>query len=140
MILYLLDTNIVSYILSGRSPAARAKLATLGENEIGCVSTITEGEIRYGLAKNPNARIRTVLDGFLNKLRMLPWGRDEAIVYGDLRAQMERAGKTLGNMDLLIAAQAISLDAVLVTNDQSFAQVEDLHATVNWATDLLRIS
>jgi len=49
---------------------------------------------------------------------------------------MERTGKTLGNMDLMIAAHAISQDAVLVTNDRSFAQVQDLHATVNWATDL----
>ncbi len=134
--LYLIDTNIVSYIVRGRSPAARAKLAGLRENEIGCISAITEGEIRYGLAKNPSARLRSVLDGFLNKLRILPWGRDEAIAYGDLRAKLERAGKTLGNMDLLIAAHAISADAVLVTNDQSFSQVEDLHPTENWVIDL----
>jgi tRNA(fMet)-specific endonuclease VapC len=63
-----------------------------------------------------------VLDGFLNKLRILPWGRDEAIAYRDLRAKLERAGKTLGNMDPLIAAHAISTDAVLVTNDPSFAK------------------
>jgi tRNA(fMet)-specific endonuclease VapC len=136
VILYLLDTNMVSYIVSGRSQAARAKLAGLRENEIACVSTITAGEIRYGLAKTPGACIRTVVDGFLNKLRILPWGRDEAVVYGDLRMKLERAGKTLGNIDLLIAAQAISVDAVLVTNDPSFAQVHDLHASVNWATDL----
>ena len=136
MTLYLIDTNIVSYIVRGRSPAARAKLAGLRENEIGCISAITEGEIRYGLAKNPSARLRSVLDGFLNKLRILPWGRDEAIAYGDLRAKLEHAGKTLGNMDLLIAAHAISADAVLVTNDQSFSQVEDLHPTENWVIDL----
>jgi len=88
------------------------------------------------LAKNSHSRTRSVLDGFLNRLRVLPWGRDEAVVYGELRAQVERTGKTLGNMDLMIAAHAISQDAVLVTNDRSFAQVQDLHATVNWATDL----
>jgi len=134
--LYLLDTNIVSYILRGRSVAARGRLASLGENEIGCISAITEGEIRYGLAKNPSTALRVAFDGFLHKLRILPWGRDEALVYGDLRASLERSGKTLGNLDLLIAAHALSVDAVLVTNDQSFKQVADLHATVNWATDL----
>ena len=136
MTLYLLDTNIVNYIVRGKSQAARTKLARLKESEIGCISTITESELLYGLAKNPNPRLRGVLDGFLNKLRILPWGRDEALVYGDLRAKLEREGKTLGNMDLLIAAQAICVDAVLVTNDRSFSQVDDLHATVNWATDL----
>ena len=136
MILYLLDTNIVSYMLTGKSRAARAKLKSLRDNEVACVSTVTEGELWYGLAKNPHSRTRTVLDDFLNRLRVLPWGRDEAVVYGELRAQMERTGKTLGNMDLMIAAHAISQDAVLVTNDRLFAQVQDLHATVNWATDL----
>jgi tRNA(fMet)-specific endonuclease VapC len=136
MTLYLIDTNIVSYIVRGRSPMARARLAGLRENEVGCISTITEGEIRYGLAKNPNAHLSVVLDGFLNKLRILPWGRDEAVAYGDLRVKLERSGKTLGNMDMLIAAQAISTDAVLVTNDQSFAQVGDLRGSVNWATDI----
>ena len=136
MILYLIDTNIVSYMLTGKSRAARAKLKSLRDNEVACVSTVTEGELRYGLAKNPHSRTRTVLDGFLNRLRVLPWGRDEAVVYGELRARMERTGKTLGNMDLMIAAHAISQDAVLVTNDRSFAQVQDLRATVNWASDL----
>ena len=136
MILYLLDTNIVSYMLTGKSRAARAKLRSLRENEVACISTVTEAELRYGLAKNPHSRTRTGMDVFLNRLRVLPFGRDEAVVYGELRAKLERGGKTLGNMDLLIAAQAISVDAVLVTNDRSFSQVDDLHATVNWATDL----
>ena len=88
------------------------------------------------MAKNPSHRIRTVLEGFLSKLRVLPWGSEEAHAYGNLRAKLERAGKTLGNMDLLIAAHAISVDAVLVTNDESFSQVDDLAGMVNWATDL----
>jgi tRNA(fMet)-specific endonuclease VapC len=134
--LFLLDTNIVSYILRGKSQAARTRLARLKDNEIACISTITEGELYYGLAKNTSPRLRGVLDGFLNKLRVLPWGRDEAVVYGDLRAKLEREGRTLGNMDMLIAAHAICVDAVLVTNDRSFAQVDDLHPSVNWATDL----
>jgi tRNA(fMet)-specific endonuclease VapC len=134
--LYLLDTNIVSYVVRGRSPAARAALAGLRDNEVGCISAITEAEIRDGLAKNPSVRLRFWLDHFLNRLRVLSWGRDEAIVYGNVRANLERMGRTLENMDLLIAAHAISVGAVLVTNDQSFAQVEDLHAMVNWATDV----
>jgi tRNA(fMet)-specific endonuclease VapC len=63
----------------------------------------------------------------------LPWGRQEAQVYGELRAKMERAGKSLGNLDMLIAAKAIAAGAVLVSNDRAFLQVEELRGVVNWA-------
>ena len=132
----LLDTNMCSYILRGTSPAARAKLAALKDDEIACISAITEGEIRYGLAKRPSTALHVAVDSFLSKIRILPWGREEAAAYGELRAKQERVGKTLGNMDMLIAAHAISTGAILVTNDGAFAHVEDLHATVNWAIDL----
>jgi predicted nucleic acid-binding protein len=74
VILYLLDTNIISYMLMGKSRAARAKLKSLRDNEVACVSTVTEGELRYALAKNPRSQTRTVLYGFLNRLRVFPWG------------------------------------------------------------------
>ena len=53
---YLLDTNTVSYIAKGKSPAARARLEALREDEAVCISSITEAEIRYGLARRPDAR------------------------------------------------------------------------------------
>jgi tRNA(fMet)-specific endonuclease VapC len=54
--------------------------------------------------------------------------------YGQLRAKQEASGKTLGNLDLLIAAHAIAVGAVLVTNDKAFSSVADLPKIVNWAT------
>ena len=132
----MLDTNMCSYILRGTSPAARAKLAALKDDEIACISAITEGEIRYGLAKRPSAALGAAIEGFLAKISILPWGREEAAAYGELRAKQERLGKTLGNMDMLIAAHAISTGATLITNDGAFAHVEGLFATVNWAVDL----
>jgi tRNA(fMet)-specific endonuclease VapC len=132
--LYMLDTNTVSYIAKGHSKAARARMLNLEEDEIVCLSVITEAEIRYGLAKRPEATaLRERMEWFLAAVKVLPWGRDEARAYGALRAKLESSGKTLGNMDMLIAAHAIATGAVLVTNDKAFAQVEDLHATVNWA-------
>ncbi|MEO8727012.1 MAG: type II toxin-antitoxin system VapC family toxin [Acidobacteriaceae bacterium] len=133
----MIDTNTVSYIVRGRSSAARAKLAGLDAHEIGCISAITEGEIRYGLAKTPAAHaLRSAIDGFLCKLQVVPWSGEEAIVYGELRAKLEASGRTLGNLDMLIAAHAIAVGAVFVTSDKAFSQVEDLPAIVNWATDL----
>jgi tRNA(fMet)-specific endonuclease VapC len=134
---YLLDTNTVSYIAKGKSPAARARLEGLGEEEIVCISSITEAELRYGLAKRPEARVlRAAIEALLFKLRILPWGSKEAAAYGALRARLEAAGITLSELDLQIAAHAIALGAVLVTNDKAFLQVEDLGATVNWASDI----
>ena len=132
----MLDTNMCSYILRGTSRAARGKLAALKPDEIACISAITEGEIRYGLAKHPNPTLHAAIESFLTRIRVLPWGRDEAVAYGELRARQERSDKPLGNMDILIAAHAISNGAVLVTRDRAFAQVENLAGVVNWATDL----
>jgi tRNA(fMet)-specific endonuclease VapC len=80
--------------------------------------------------------LRTVLNDFLRKIQILPWGSDEAHAYGILRFKLERAGKTLSAVDALIAAHAISTNATLVTADKAFAQVEDLRPPVNWAADL----
>jgi tRNA(fMet)-specific endonuclease VapC len=134
---YMLDTNTVSYIIKDKSPASRAKLANLQQGEIACISAITEAKLQYGIARNlKSVAIRLAVEAFCARIQVLPWGREEAEAYGGLRAKQEAAGKPLGNMDLLIAAHAISVGAILVTNDKVFLQVADLPATVNWATEL----
>jgi len=134
---YLLDTNTLSYIAKGRSPAARLRLQSLGEGDAACISSITEAEVRYGLAKRPQAHtLRAAIEGLLFKFRILPWGSNEADAYGNLRAKLEAAGTILSELDLLIAAHAIAVSAVLVTNDKALARIKDLHGTVNWATDI----
>ncbi len=135
--LYMLDTNMVSYIAKGLSKAARARMLNLGEDEVVCVSVITEAEIRYGLAKRPEATaLRERMEWFLAAVQVVPWGREEAKAYGALRAKFELAGQTLENMDMQIAAHAIAAGATLVTNDKALANVADLCGTENWATDL----
>ena len=135
--IWMLDTNTMSYIVRGKSPAARAKLYRLQGDEIGCISVITEAELRYGTSKRaPGSTRLAALNTLFDKLRILPWGSAETLVYGDLRAKLERAGKLLGNLDMLIAAHAISANATLVTRDKAFAQVEDLRPPVNWAVDV----
>jgi tRNA(fMet)-specific endonuclease VapC len=134
---YMLDTNTVSYIIKGKSAASRRKLAELRHGEIACISAVTEGEILYRLAKNPKATLlRAAVEGFFAKIQILPWGREEAQAYGDLRANQEASGKPLGNLDMLIAAHAISVGAVLVTSDKAFLGVPALSSAVNWAKDV----
>ena len=132
----MIDINTVSYIVKGNSPASRAKLAGLQDDEIACISAITEAELQYGVAKSPKAEtFRAALEGFLAKIQILPWGREEAQAYGRLRAKQEAVGKPLGNLDMLIAAHAVSVGAILVTNDKAFSHVADLPGILSWATD-----
>jgi tRNA(fMet)-specific endonuclease VapC len=135
--LFMLDTNTVSYILKGKSAAARARLARLGAHETACISIITEFELEYGLAKNPNARnLRNALRWFLARIQVLPLGPAEARAYGQLRVTQEAAGRPLESMDMLIAAHAIAVGATLVTGDKVFNYVPGLAGKENWASDL----
>ncbi len=135
--IYQLDTNMVSYIVKGRSLKAADRLVALSREEIAAVSAITVAEIRYGLAKKPEATVlRSLMDSFLASIQILPWGTEEAEAYGTVRARLEKKGITLGNMDMMIAAQAIVAKATLVTNDKAFAFVEELSTPINWASDL----
>ena len=101
------------------------------------MSAITVGEIKYGLARRPEATaLRSLMEAFLASIRVLRWGVDEADAYGTVRATLEKQGITLGSMDMMIAAQAIVAIATVVTNDKAFARLPELLAPVNWATDL----
>jgi tRNA(fMet)-specific endonuclease VapC len=133
----MLDTNMASYLLKGRSRAVRHRMMSLRPSEVACISAVTEAEILYGIAKTGIGEERMkMLNWFLLLVAIHPWGREEALVYGRLRASQEAIGKTLGPLDIQIAAHAISLGAILVTNDKAFHQVPDLIGIENWASDL----
>jgi tRNA(fMet)-specific endonuclease VapC len=132
-ILYLLDTNTVSYYIADNPPQVRKRLIRLGLNLI-AVSAITEAELRYGIARNPNAiRRRASVESFLGNARILPWDSAAARTYGQLRADQQRKGLSLSVEDLMIAAHALSLELTLVTHDQVFAFVDGLK-TEDWTT------
>ncbi len=134
---YLLDTNMVSYIAKNRSAAARGRLLGLKRGEVACLSAVTEAEVLYGLAKRPEATaLRTLMEGFVARFQVLPWGRPEARAYGTLRAGLAAQGCTLGSMDLMIAAHAVATGAVLVTNDRVLGRVDGLRGSENWAAEL----
>ena len=136
---YLLDTNMVSYIAKGNSPAARREWLRVSRDRQGavCISVITEAEVRYGMAKFALSRERAdAIERLLANLQILPWGSDEAAAYARTRTQLEAKGVTLSALDMLIAAQAIASGSILVTRDKIFKQVPGLRATANWATDL----
>ncbi len=112
-------------------------MLSLRTAEVACISSVTEAELLYGIAKSPIGEQKMrLLHWFLHLVAIHPWGREEAAVYGRLRARQEAMGKTLGPLDMQIAAHAISLGAILVTHDNAFLQVPDLLGVENWTTDL----
>lgn len=129
---FMLDTNIVSYLLRGRHPELAEHLRQHSVDEI-CISAITRAELRYGLAKKPQAlRLAAEVDRFLQGVIVLPWSDAAADAYGPVRAFLESKSQPIGSMDTLIAAHALSADITLVTNNESeFKRVPGLRVE-NW--------
>ncbi len=128
---YLLDTNIASYIIKGNVPAVRRKLLRIPMEQI-FISSITEAELRYGVARRPGAvTLERIVEEFLLRVTTLPWDSQAARHYASLRAEIERIGQPMGNLDLMIAAHALSVGALLVTSDRAFSRIKKLKIE-NW--------
>ncbi|MDR1806823.1 MAG: type II toxin-antitoxin system VapC family toxin [Propionibacteriaceae bacterium] len=137
---YLLDTNTVSALVRAH-PDALAHLAQHGSDRV-FLSAITEAEIRFGLAKNPQAtRLRRALESLWPQVTILDFTAATALVYGDLRAALEKTGLPMSPLDTLIAATALEHSRsdrgglILVTNDHAFSRVPDL-AVEDWTTPM----
>jgi tRNA(fMet)-specific endonuclease VapC len=123
---YLLDTNIISYASSGRSRKALERIMANSTEQI-LVSAISCGELWYGLKRRDvGERLRTATAALLAEATILPWTPETADIYAALRYAMERNGKSLAPLDLLIAAHALEADATLVTSDAAFRHVPGL--------------
>jgi tRNA(fMet)-specific endonuclease VapC len=121
----MLDTNTVSRLVKKDLTAMqRAKGVPITSL---CISAITEGELLFGLAKRPEAiRLHAAVREFLRCVDVMPWDEGVTEHYARIRASLERQGKTLAPLDVLIASHAESVSAVLVTNDQAFRLIDDL--------------
>jgi tRNA(fMet)-specific endonuclease VapC len=127
----MLDTNAVSLLLRS-DPGMTRRVVAVPMGAL-CLSAITEGELRYGLARRPDARrLHRAVGEFLRRVDVLPWNTAVAAVYGKLRADLQRHGKTLVPLDLLIAAHALHAGTVLVTNDTAFRHIAGLRVE-DWA-------
>jgi tRNA(fMet)-specific endonuclease VapC len=128
---YLLDTNTASYIIKGNIPAVRQRLAKVPMEQV-AISAVTEGELRYGVARRgDDTRLVKIVEEFVLRLTVLPWDSQAAQEYWRLRAALEREGRPIGNLDLMIAAHTLAAGLVLVTNDQAFRHIKKLK-TEDW--------
>lgn len=132
MTIHLLDTNIASHVIRGDIPRISQRLAALPMRDI-AVSVITEAELRYGVAKRGHPPgLATRVQEFLIRVDVLPWTHEVARVYGDMRALCEAAGVTLAPMDMMIAAHARAVGAILVTRDRAFGLVPNGLTVQDW--------
>jgi tRNA(fMet)-specific endonuclease VapC len=122
---YMLDTNMVSYLVR-RQPAVLRRVVSTSMASL-CVSAITAGELLFGLARRPaETRLHHAVRELLRRVDVLAWGLPAATRYGAVRADMQKRGMVVAPVDLLIAVHALDSDAVLVTPDQAFRHVPNL--------------
>jgi len=131
MLRYLLDTNIL-IAMSKERPGLGEQLAGIPANEI-LLSSVVVAEIEYGIAKSARQEHnRKVFDRLLDGFPVVPFDNTAARFYGPIRARLERMGRLIGPNDLMIAAQACALNAILVTdNVGEFTRVDGL-VVENW--------
>ena len=128
---YLLDTNTVRYIIKGNFPQVREKLLKIPISDV-AISVITEAELRFGVARLPSsAKLGMVVEEFLLRVEILVWDSAAAQHYARLRATLEENGEPIGNLDLMIAAQALAADAILVSHDRAFRRIKGIR-TEDW--------
>ncbi len=128
---FLLDTNIVSDLVRHPQGRAAAKIAEIGEAQV-ATSIIVAAELRYGAAKKASPRLSAQLEAVLGALDVMALEPPADAAYGNLRAALERAGRLIGPNDLLIAAQTLALEMILVTdNEREFGRVDGLKVE-NW--------
>ena len=129
---YLLDTNICIYIIN-KKPASVIKRIQTKQPEQIAISTITQAELEYGIARSRNVdQNRIALLEFLFPFLIIDFDQMAAVQYGLIRASLESRGKPIGSMDMLLAAQARSRDFILVTNNEKeFRRIEGLKLE-NW--------
>lgn len=130
----MLDTNICIYIIKQQPAAVLKHFLDYQVGDIG-ISSITLSELRYGVAKSKHREKNAkALDEFTIPLDVVPFDEQAALVYGDIRATMEKAGMPTGAMDMLIAAHAMSLGVTLATNNtREFSRIPSLDI-IDWTT------
>ena len=133
--MYLLDTNIVSYFLRGASPALNQRILESAPEDL-AISIISAGELHYGLRKlapsRRSARLRQQLDALLVAVAVHALPADAALHYGKIRAKLDTSGTPIGGNDLWIAAHALADGLTLVSNNtREFERVPGL-LLENW--------
>jgi tRNA(fMet)-specific endonuclease VapC len=134
MALYMLDTDISSYIMKRTNEGVLTRLKGIAITDV-CISVITKSELLYGVEVSPRKpKDQLALDAYLRHVEVLEYPDDAALHYAKIRAALKARGSMIGANDLFIAAHARSLGLTLVTNNtREFGRIQDLRLE-NWAS------
>ena len=131
---YLLDTDVLSDLVRNPQGRVAEKIAAVGQRAV-ATSVIVAAELRFGAAKRGSPRLTGQLNAILAAMEILPFEPPADERYAALRLRLKRSGKPIGPNDMLIAAHALAVDAVLVSgNTREFALVPSL-GTENWLAE-----
>jgi tRNA(fMet)-specific endonuclease VapC len=129
---YMLDTDICVYLAKNRHPQVTARFERL-KSEQPVMSAITYGELQHGANKSfERSRILSQLAELIQYIPVESLTSSAARAYGEIRAEIERQGRLIGNNDLWVAAHAMALGVTLATNNErEFLRVTGL-SVENW--------
>ena len=129
--MWMLDTDTCSYILREHSPEVLDRLDGVARSDV-AISTVVSAELRYGALRVKSKKLAATIENWLALFEIASWDDAAAQAYVRIRTAVEAKGRLIGNLDLLIAAHALSRDATLVTNNtRHFSQVPGLRLA-NW--------
>ncbi|MDQ1238510.1 MAG: tRNA(fMet)-specific endonuclease VapC [Thermodesulfobacteriota bacterium] len=133
VIRYMLDTDACIALIKNRPEAMRVRLTRLSPQEVG-MSGIVAAELWFGVAHSQKKKQNeAALKDFMDYVTLLDWPSEASPLYGKIREGLQKQGRPIGAMDLLIGVHALFLDAVLVTNNtREFERVPGLKIE-NWA-------
>jgi len=125
--LYMLDTNICSYIIRNKPKSIKKKLQEVEQNHTVALSSIVVSELLYRAIKKDSPKLMRIVSAFIDNFIIYDYSKVSAQSYANIRTDLEKKGQIIGANDLVIASHALSLGAVLVTNNtREFERVEKL--------------
>ena len=135
MVKYILDTDICSYILKRSSILVLDKFEQTYMTDIS-ISVITYAELLFGAEKTKSCKVNAnPIDAFVDSITLLPWDKNAAIEYSMMKNYLNKSGKRIDEMDLMIASHAKSYNLTLVTNNiKHFDRVPSLKLE-NWVNN-----
>lgn len=129
---YLLDTNIISNVIDHPTGKAAGRIRQAAPRVDVVTSIVVVAELRYGYTKISSARLKGAYERFFQSVTVESWEAPFDHVYAEIRTALEKKGKLIGAMDMMIAAHAMATNAIVVTaNERHFREVPELKVE-NW--------
>ncbi len=125
--IYMLDTNICSFIIREKPQGIKEKLKEYEKENTIALSSIVVSELLYGIKKKDSKKLSLVVEKFIDNFVIYDFDKNASKKYANIRSYLEERGQIIGSNDLFIASHAKSLDAILVTNNtKEFKRVDGL--------------